>query len=357
MPLRPRTVGGRAAWAVAAGGDPSPVTPGVRVWLALAVRPADLAAISELASGQDGLVGIDQALELGLTRRQLDRARRDGLVERLHPGVLRLTAAPASRRQLVRGGVLQTSPHGRATHESALALRGVTHVPFSVVVTVPPAARHQHRGIRVHRHDDLADEHCAEVHGIPTTTVERAVVDVSCVLSTAHLEDLVDRLTITARRTSIGALQRTLRQVNRRGRAGIGRMVEVLDRRRPADPTPRSRLERLADDVLAGAGLPRPQHEYPLPGTPPGAGMVDRAWPEALLILEVDGRPWHARERDMARDRARDRAAAGAGWVTLRVLDEEVVAVPDLVRADVVTTYRTRMGQLVSFSDVPVPPT
>jgi hypothetical protein len=158
--------------------------------------------------------------------------------------------------------------------------------------------------------------------------------------------------------TSVGALHRVLRQVNRRGRRGVGRIAEVLERRRPGDPTPRSHLERLADRLLAGSGLPTPLHEHPLPGAAPGTGLVDRAWPDALLILEVDGRPWHAREAAMARDRARDRTAAGAGWLTLRVLDEEVVGVPELVRSDVVATYRTRVHQLRrGFSDAPVPRT
>jgi very-short-patch-repair endonuclease len=65
-----------------------------------------------------------------------------------------------------------------------------------------------------------------------------------------------------------------------------------------------------------------------------------------MLILEVDGRSWHARERAMASDRARDRDAASLGWQTLRVLDDEIRACPLAVIGDIEATYRMRAAQL-----------
>lgn len=81
----------------------------------------------------------------------------------------------------------------------------------------------------------------------------------------------------------------------------------------------------------------------------PIEGLVDRAWPEVHLILEIDGRRWHARERDMARDRRRDRQAAAVGWQTLRVLGEEIRDIPDDVRAEVVAAYAVRRAILGSL--------
>jgi very-short-patch-repair endonuclease len=98
--------------------------------------------------------------------------------------------------------------------------------------------------------------------------------------------------------------------------------------------------------MLDRSPLPRPLHEHPLPTDRTYRGFVDRCWTEALLILEIDGRAWHSRERDMARDRARDREAARHGWQTLRILDEEVDAHSNDVVDDIVTTYTHRMKQL-----------
>ena len=44
----------------------------------------------------------------------------------------------------------------------------------------------------------------------------------------------------------------------------------------------------------------------------------------------------------MARDRARDREAARLGWLTVRVLDEEVGDCPGSVMEDLVEIYRER---------------
>ncbi len=198
----------------------------------------------------------------------------------------------------------------------------------------------------VHRVGDLLPQHLDTKHGVPTTTVERAVVDSTSSCSPARLAHILDHLTITTRQTSVGAIGRTLRQVNRRGRVNIGILPVALDERRPHEPAPRSKLERRVDDLLVLTALPTPEREHPLPSNDGYRGFVDRAWPEVKLILEVDGRTWHARERTMASDRARDRRAAKAGWQTIRVLDEELDSCADAVIDDVVGSYEVRTRQL-----------
>lgn len=306
----------------------------------------DLGRLSDLAAAQDGLFSVEQADALGIDRGRLRRAGAAGILTRDHPNVWRFRAAPRTRRQRVRGAVLQVGPAAVASHESALVLHGLDRIEFTLAVTVPPGVNHRHEDIRVHRFGDLVDDHVTLVDGIPTTTLARAVVDVASVFSTPRLADLVDRLTITHRSLTVADVGRVLRVVNRRGRRHVARLGRLLDERGPSEPAPRSRVEREVDRLLAMSGLPTPVPEYPLPDEIPGAQFVDRAWPEAKLILEVDGRPWHARERSMAKDRARDRAASRLGWLTLRVLDEEVVQLPDVVLDDVVATYHHRRHQL-----------
>jgi len=87
-----------------------------------------------------------------------------------------------------------------------------------------------------------------------------------------------------------------------------------------------------------------PEREYPLPGLlgRDAVGFVDRAWPGVKLIVEIDGRRWHAREVDMAKDRRRDRQAAAAGWQTLRILGEEVLDASVAVVDEIVAVYEQR---------------
>jgi hypothetical protein len=302
--------------------------------------------VATLASSQDGVFSVAQAGELGVHRRQLVRAVHAGTLVRVHADVFGIAGAARMDRARVRAGVLQVRG-STASHESTLLLRGVDRIPSVVALTVDRAtAGHTHPGIRVHRFRDLHPDHLTEIAGIPTTTIERAVVDLASVFSRARLDHLLDDLTITRRLTSIGRIGRVLRQVDRRGRDRIGRLPELLAARNPGEPAPRSRLERRVDELVSRTQLPRPLKEHPLPSDQEYRGLVDRCWPEAHLILEIDGRSWHARESAMAADRARDRAAARVGWQTLRVLDEELRDCPDVVVDDLVVAFMARREQL-----------
>jgi predicted transcriptional regulator of viral defense system len=297
-------------------------------------------AISECAARQLGVVSMEQVRELGVDRRQIQRAVLAGTLVSVHPQVYRFRAAAPTRDQRVQAGVLQV-PDSVASHESALWLHGVDRSPFRVAVTVPPPSRSSLDGVTVHRHE-VPDLHRTTVRGIPCTTLPRTVVDVASVFGGDRLADLLDRVTITDRTTTIGAIARCLRQSSRRGRRRIAVLAQMLDDRGPSAPAPRSKVEARVDAAIDESGLPTPLAEYPLPTTSHTAGFVDRAWPEAKLILEIDGRSWHAREQDMAKDRARDRAAARAGWLTIRVLDEEVADELPAVIEDVLAVYALR---------------
>lgn len=306
---------------------------------------ASLASLAEVARSQGGCVSLDQARGRGVAPGVHQRAVRAGLLERPHPRVLRFTGTESDGLSRIWASVLEMGRSARASHEASLWLHRVPRVALTPVVSVPPGGSHLQSGIRVHRFCDLIPEHLEVVQGVPTTTLERAVVDMASVYRPAGLADLVDRLTVSSRATTLGAIARAYRQVNRRGRRGIAALARVLDERSEQGPANRSTLESAADRLLWRAGLPDPAREHPLPNQRGIVGFVDRAWPEVRLILEVDGRSWHSRERDMARDRARDRAASGEGWLTIRVLDEEVRDRPELVVADLEAVYRSRCDQ------------
>lgn len=281
----------------------------------------------------------------GVPRRRLVNAERSGVIRRIHPSVFYIGPGAVPRRALVHAAVLAGGRAALPSHESALFLHDVDSVPFEVVLTLGPTGRTDLVGVRVHRFADLRDEHLCTVAGVRTTTIERAMVDVATCFTGVRTEWLIDHLTITTRRTALGKIARVLRQINRRGRPGIGNLVNLLDERGPGVPTPRSELERLADRLLDRTVLPVPRSEFPLPsllGTGHSDQFVDRAWPDAKLILEIDGRRWHSRERDMAKDRRRDRQAAAAGWQTLRVLGEEVRDLPDDVAAEIAAAHDER---------------
>lgn len=303
--------------------------------------------MAHLAGANDGVVSLAHATAAGIDRRVLRRAARDGLIVPIRTGVFRFAATPLTPKRHIRAAVLSVGSAARASHESCLHLHGVTNIELDeTAVSVPPGHRADHPGIRIHRFVDQHPEHMAEIDGIPTTSLARGIVDVSSVFKIARLEFVVDQVTVTKRLVTLGAIARVFRQVNHRGRRSIAMLDDVLEERLALGSIDRSTLERQADRLLATTDLPTPVKEYPVPSLVPGEGFADRAWEDAQLILEIDGRTHHERRLAMRRDRARDRAAGVVGWHTMRVLDEEVDQEPDLVVADVVGTYRQRMLQL-----------
>lgn len=72
----------------------------------------------------------------------------------------------------------------------------------------------------------------------------------------------------------------------------------------------------------------------------PGVGRIDMRVGERLLV-EIDSRSHHAREREMASDRRRDRAALQLGFVPLRFMHLEVLHDWDAVQAVVDEFTRT----------------
>ena len=146
------------------------------------------------------------------------------------------------------------------------------------------------------------------------------------------------------RRTSNARVSARLREVARPGKPGVTTLGRVLDERSDEAVPPGSELERALVSTLLGGGLPMPERQLPLPGRGAVEGVVDAGYLDCRVILEADGRRWHTRVRDLARDHARDAEAARAGWQTLRFVYEEIMQDPDDVCATVADVRAVRLG-------------
>jgi len=110
-----------------------------------------------------------------------------------------------------------------------------------------------------------------------------------------------------------------------RGRRGVARLRELLDRRtfRLTD----SELERLFLPLAARAGLPVPLTRQHLNGF-----RVDFLWPDLRLLVETDGLRYHRTPAQQARDRLRDQTHLAAGFTPLRFTHAQVRYEPEHVR-------------------------
>jgi very-short-patch-repair endonuclease len=285
-----------------------------------------------LAAGQGGVISRAQAQACGLTRRMIDHRVRSGRWQRLHQGVYAVAGVPQSWLSAVWAATLAAGPDSVVSHETALLLHGVSDrmLPRLPIKLVGPHGAHVRvAGAVVHQSRDVsAIPAMRHRSGLVVTTPARAIVDVAATVGVRHLGLLVDEV-VVARLASLVQISCCLRDVARRGRPGVRALGGVLDDRRSGYVPPNSELERKMFAVLSAGGLPEPQRQVPLPGRGAVEGLVDAAYPDVKLVIEADGRRWHTRARDIARDHERDAEAARAGWLALRLLYEQIVGDPE----------------------------
>lgn len=264
------------------------------------------------------------------------------------PGVYGLGGIADSWRRRLWISYLATGLHAVVSHESAGQLHGFTAIPRDrLTLIVPHGGHHRVLATRVHQISDVLRSHRTELDGLPVTTPARTFVDLSAVLQRSRLAICLDDAH-TARKVTYLEVGAALRNVARRGKPGVRKLATMLDERGPGHVPAASYLERRLLTILEQGGEPQPRMQFPFPGRQVVKGCVDAAYPDARLILEADGRRWHSRIQDIARDRLRDNEAARAGWLTLRFLYEEIQNDPQ----DVVATVReTRLGRTAGHSN------
>lgn len=302
--------------------------------------------IEAIAARQHGVVSRTQVLAAGLTPSQLRHRLDRREWRRVAPGVVGFPGHPDTHRRRCWIAVLHAGPDACCSHGTAGLLLGMQPLHGQPVeLTVGRARGRPLPGTRRHRPRSGLPDRLVRVDGLPVTGPARTLVDLAGQLLVPRLERVVEDAEVTGR-CSVGAVGAELARTRRRGRPGVRRLEVVLDRLGPGDGVPRSELERLGDDVRRLAGLPAPHHEHPLPSASGRIGFVDRAWEDALLITELDGRRWHTRRAQLALDHQRDLQAAALGWQTLRLCWEQLRHEPrrtaELWRA----TYDRRIAQL-----------
>lgn len=271
---------------------------------------------------QAGAISRAQAYDVGATAKLLARRVAAGTLLPLGCDVF---AAAGSTDSLARKrwtALLAAGTDARLTHETSADLYQIEGVRRGLtVVTVRHPLHLEIPNATIHQLNDLQPQHLATVRGWPTTTPARTIVDLAAGLSWIRLATALEYV-VAERLASFTGIRDVLSDVRRRGKGGVRNLLTVLEAR-GGEPPPASELERKLHRVGELSGLPIIR-QHPLPwAREPIEGIVDGAILESRLILEGDGRKWHARFQAMAKDRLRDRTAARAGWQTLRWVWED----------------------------------
>ncbi|MBN1528872.1 MAG: type IV toxin-antitoxin system AbiEi family antitoxin domain-containing protein [Thermoleophilaceae bacterium] len=267
--------------------------------------------MAELAGRQHGVVSIRQLRALGASKDAVSRRVAAGRLHRVHRRVYAVghTAPTWDARCLA--AVMSFGSEALLTHRAAAHRWLLVSGTPAIEITAPRGCAPR-EGIVVHRSRAVAPEDRTVLDGIPVTTVARTLVDLAEVLTERRLADAVHQAEFH-RVLDLNEIDAALGRVP--GRASRHKLHRALA---SDDPPPASRNdgERLLHELCVQHGLPRPQANASVGGL-----EVDLYWPEAGLVVELDGRDAHMTRRAFREDRRRDRALAARGIQVMRVTD------------------------------------
>ena len=282
------------------------------------------ALAAEIARSQHGLITRAQALEAGVSASAIARNVRSRRWDRLRRGVYCFAGAPRTRQREILEACFAAGPDAVASFFTAGELQRIFEVwkRPSPQVTLPHRFRRSPAGVKVRRSRHLDASDVLVVDGIPVTTPERTLIDVSFKLPKPKLElatmDVARRKLLDTQSLRARVLGRcTL------GRKGGLAKLRAIVRGSAYDEFHESVLEASILQAVLGAGLPHPTMGVLLLKGDVVLGEADVLFRPARVVIECDGRSTHGTDSARADDEAKARRFAKAGLLLVRAYWED----------------------------------
>jgi very-short-patch-repair endonuclease len=277
----------------------------------------DYRAIDAYAARQYGCFNIHQLRAAGIDRSAVGRRIKNGEWIRLAPGVYAVASAPPTWERQQSAAVLG---HPRAIVGGAAAARlhGIREFERAQpVILVPRTGNARSPIARVIRTAFYTSLETGRVRGFVATSPSETVLTLAAQLPQRRLETLVDEC-LLSRRSTLADFSRILERIEGARLSGAARLRSaILERHAEEYSVDATYLERLLENVLSDSRLPRSIREHPM-AIRNSQSRVDALIPDWDVIVEADGRIWHARVSDFDNDRARDNELAAMGFQVIR---------------------------------------
>ncbi len=280
--------------------------------------------IALLADAQHGVVAHWQLTALrygvGAIRRRLEQAR----LHRAYKGVYAVGRSRLTARGRWTAAVLAYGPAAMVSHRTAAALLDLRPAGPGIDLTLPGPGRRSRPPIVAHRTERLDPEERVTIDNIPGTSVPRTILDLASILNRPQLLRVLEQADRSGALNHF-SLQRALSRASGRRRQNLESLLAAYR----APPPVRSELERRFLELIEAAGIRRPRVNQRVSGL-----EVDFLWPQARLVVELDGRGYHSSPRAFEQDRVRDARLLAAGYRVLRITYRRLGEDPAGVIAD-----------------------
>ena len=296
-----------------------------------------------LLSVQHQVIARRQLVRAGLTRAEIRSARRTVLRD-VTRSVYAERGSTETWRQALWSRWLQVGPIAAVSHESAAALHGLASFPEGPVTFVVPHVRGS-KISGVHETREPFMESVEVIDNLPVTSVAQTFWHLAATIRKIRLRDALDDA-FARKLVKPEEMIDFFDAMRVRGANGVSNLEEILDGWREDGKVPtRSVLERKTLALFDRFGGVKPIVGWTYPSRTEVPHVADFGDPDALLVLETDGRRWHGRRQQEKRDKERDANAARHGIQVLRVLWEHVVGDPKGTWSLYMDTRATRLRQ------------
>ncbi len=271
----------------------------------------------DLARDQHGLITRRQARSLGLSDDQIDHRLTSGRWRRERHGVLLVGAAPSTWEQRVHGLCLGGGDDVVASHRTAARLWSLVDAVGRIEVTVRGTRRVRLTGATVHQSILLPTVDLAVRSGIPCTAMARTLADLSGGQDPRVVGSWIDQA-LRHSQLDLLELRSCLARLAGPGRRNLRVIRQVVGDLLPDYDPGDSDLEVRALRALHDAGLPAPVQQHPVRLGSGGGAVLDLAYPEHLVAVELDGWAFHGTRVAFDRDRLRRNELTLLGWHVLQ---------------------------------------
>ena len=279
--------------------------------------------VAALAASQHGVFSRADAIRLGADRGLIQRRLTARRWAALHAGVYRICGAPDTERQRLLAACLACGRPAAASHRAAadvLQLAGFRAGPLEI--TVPRGRRVRRAGILIHE-GSLPRADVALVDAIPVTNATRTLIDLGAVAPLEAVEEALDDA-LRRRLTSLSRLRWRLSDLGASDRPGISVARSLLEARASGGP-PQSVLETRFLRLVTRAGLPAPARQRHIRDGGRLIAIVDFAYPNVRLAIEVEGYRWHSGRASWEHDLARRNELTARGWRVIHITSSDLV--------------------------------
>ncbi|MGH3620874.1 MAG: hypothetical protein ACRDQ5_03670 [Sciscionella sp.] len=263
------------------------------------------------------------------------RCRPGGPWQRLLPGILLLTNAPPTRRQLVSAALTYAGDGAVLTGHDAIQLLGLRSAdPSGPVHILIPDSRQVRSDVAVRIERTKRMPKPLQRKGFFVAPCARAVLDTARRLTSLDEARALISEAVQRGMTTPEQLHDELRNGSNRGSALPRKvLVEISD-------GVRSAAEAWARRLVAKSGLPQPRWNVPVrAGDGTLLGIVDAWWDSVGMAWEIDSYQFHSAPEAYAETVRRGSALTAAGLVVVHTLPARIRKEPRAVVNELRDTY------------------